>query len=89
MLVPASRTSPVLSRRNLWGLLAAALLTCVLPTFCLTPAMAEDGKPAESHKEPAPNVAQAKGLPSKSSARPAESDAGKEQKKDSSAAEAA
>ncbi|MGO8745092.1 MAG: carboxypeptidase-like regulatory domain-containing protein [Thermoguttaceae bacterium] len=33
MLVGVSQTSPVLSRRNLLGLVAAAVLICALPTF--------------------------------------------------------
>ncbi len=42
MLVPASQTSPFLSRRNLLGLVAAAALICVLPTFRAAPAVAEN-----------------------------------------------
>ena len=44
MLVPASRTSPVLSLRNLLGLVAAAVLVCALPTFHSAPAVAEQDK---------------------------------------------
>ena len=44
MLVPASRTSPMLSRRNLLGLVAAAALVCALPTFHTAPAVAEQEK---------------------------------------------
>jgi hypothetical protein len=47
MLVPTSQTSPVLSRRNLLGLVAAAFLTCVLPTFHAAPAVAEQEKAAD------------------------------------------
>ena len=42
MLVPASQTNPVLSRRNLLWLVAAGILTCVLPTFFFAPAAAEE-----------------------------------------------
>ena len=50
MLVPTSQTSPVLSRRNLLWLGAAAVLTGVLPTFRLAPAEADEpaGKPAKT-----------------------------------------
>ena len=44
MLVPTSQTSPVLSRRNLLGLVAAAALVCALPTFLAAPAVAEQEK---------------------------------------------
>ena len=44
MLVPASQTSPVLSRRNLLGLIAAAGLVYALPTFLAAPAVAEQEK---------------------------------------------
>ena len=44
MLVPASRTSPALSRRNLLALVAAAALVCGLPTFHAAPAVAEQEK---------------------------------------------
>ena len=44
MLVPASQTSPVLSRRNLLGLVAAAFFTCALPAFLAAPAVAEQEK---------------------------------------------
>jgi len=42
MLVPISRTSPVLSRRNLLRLGATVIITTVLPTFVFVPAMAEE-----------------------------------------------
>ena len=48
MLVPASKTSPVLSRRNLSLLAVAGILACILPTVFFTPAAAEDKKPAGS-----------------------------------------
>jgi Spy/CpxP family protein refolding chaperone len=48
MLVPASRTSPVLSRRNLSFLVAAGILACVLPTVFFTTAAAQEKKPAEN-----------------------------------------
>ncbi len=44
MLVPTSQTSPVLSRRSLLGLVAAAALLCALPTFLAAPAVAEQEK---------------------------------------------
>ncbi len=44
MLVPVSQTSPVLSRHNLLGLVAAAVLVCALPTFHAAPAVAEQEK---------------------------------------------
>ena len=44
MLVPASQTSPVLSRPNLLGLVAAAAMVCALPTFLAAPAIAEQEK---------------------------------------------
>jgi hypothetical protein len=46
MLVPASRTSPVLSRRNRSFLAAAGILACILPTVFFTPAAAQEKKPA-------------------------------------------
>ena len=46
MLVPASRTSPALSRRHLLGLFAAAALICALPTLHAAPAAAQQQKPA-------------------------------------------
>ena len=46
MLVPTSQTSPVLSRRNLLWLGAAATLLLALPTFRSAPAVAEENKPA-------------------------------------------
>jgi hypothetical protein len=49
MLVPASRTSPVLSRRNLSFLVAAGILACLLPTVFFTPAAAQEKKPAEEN----------------------------------------
>ena len=49
MLVPASRTNPVLSRRNLSLLAAAGILACLLPTVFFTPAAAQEKKPA--HKQ--------------------------------------
>ena len=47
MLLPASRTSPALSRRNLLGLVAAAALVCALPMFLAAPAAAEQEKVAQ------------------------------------------
>ena len=44
MLVPASRTSPALSRRNLLGLVAAAAAGSALPTLLTAPAVAEQEK---------------------------------------------
>ena len=44
MLVPASQTSSVLSRRSLLGLVAAGVLVCALPTFLPAPAVAEQEK---------------------------------------------
>src|SRR5271166_5989384 len=44
MLVPASQTSPLLSRRSLLGLLAAAVLVCALPMFHAAPAVAEPNR---------------------------------------------
>ena len=44
MLVPTSQTSPVLSRRSLLGLVAAAALLCALPTFHVAPAVAEPNR---------------------------------------------
>jgi hypothetical protein len=46
MLVLTSRTSPTLSRRNLLWLVAAAVLTLVLPTF--RPAVGQDGPAAKA-----------------------------------------
>jgi hypothetical protein len=51
MLVPASKTSPVLSRRNLSFLVAAGILACVLPTVFFTPAAAQEKKPAEKSSQ--------------------------------------
>jgi hypothetical protein len=42
MLAPASQTSPVLSRRNLIWLVAAAALTLLPPTLCAAPAADEE-----------------------------------------------
>jgi hypothetical protein len=49
MLVPASRTNPVLSRGNILILMAAGILTCVLPTLFFTPAAAQEKKPADGN----------------------------------------
>ncbi|MGD0516837.1 MAG: hypothetical protein ABSA26_04815, partial [Thermoguttaceae bacterium] len=49
MLVPASRTSPVLSRCNLLWLCAGAMLMCLLPTLFFTPAAAQEKKPADDN----------------------------------------
>jgi hypothetical protein len=51
MLVPASKTSPVLSRRNLSLLAAAGILACLLPTVFFTPASAQDKKPADKQSQ--------------------------------------
>ena len=45
MLVPASQTSPVLSRRNWLWLGAAAALMLLPPTVCAVPAAADEEKP--------------------------------------------
>ena len=50
MLLPASQTSPALSRRNLLWLGVTGILLIVLPTFHLTPAGAEENKPAKKGK---------------------------------------
>ena len=57
MLVPASQTSPVLSRRNLLGLVAAAVLICALPTFHAAPAVAEQEKAANKSEASQPPAA--------------------------------
>jgi hypothetical protein len=49
MLVPASRTSPVLSRRNLSLLTAAGILACILPTVFFTPVAAQEKKPSQEN----------------------------------------
>ena len=46
MLVSASRTSPALSRRNLFWFCAAAMLMLALPTFRVAAVGAEEDKPA-------------------------------------------
>jgi hypothetical protein len=51
MLVPVSRASSVLSRRNLACLLAAGALLAVLPTVRTTTAAADEPKPADSAKQ--------------------------------------
>ena len=51
MLVAASKTSPVLSRHNLLGLVAAAVLVCALPTFHAVPAVAEQEKVAQEQSD--------------------------------------
>jgi len=45
MLVPASQTSPTLSRRNLLWLGVAAVLALLPPTLCAAPAVADEEKP--------------------------------------------
>ncbi len=55
MLVPTSQTSPVLSRRSLLGLVAAAALVCALPTFHAVPAVAQQ-QPASPDTHPAAAV---------------------------------
>jgi hypothetical protein len=52
LLVPASQTSPVLSRRNLLWLGAAGALTGVLPTLRSAAVAAEEKKPADADKRP-------------------------------------
>jgi Spy/CpxP family protein refolding chaperone len=52
MLVPTSRTSPTLSRRNRLWLVAVALLMFALPTFRVAPAAAEEKKPASASEKP-------------------------------------
>jgi Tol biopolymer transport system component len=47
MLVPASQTSPTLSRRNLLWLGAAGALSTVLPTIRAASAVTDEDKPAE------------------------------------------
>src|SRR5208283_3582808 len=47
MLVPASRTSPVLSRREMLGLIGVGVATCSLPMIRGTSAWAEPPKHAE------------------------------------------
>ena len=51
MLVPASRTSLVLSRRNLSQLAAAGILACLLPTVFFTTAAAQEKKPADKQSQ--------------------------------------
>jgi hypothetical protein len=51
MLVPVSRTSPVLSPRSLLGLVAAAVLVWVLPTFHVAPAVAEQEKLSQEQSD--------------------------------------
>lgn len=51
MLVPASRTSPVLSRRTLSLLMAAGILACILPTVFFTPAAAQEKKTTETNTQ--------------------------------------
>ncbi len=63
MLVPASKTSPVLSRRNLSLLAAAGILACLLPTVFFTPAAAQEKKPADKLISPDNNDSKAKSLP--------------------------
>lgn len=53
MLVPASQTSPVLSRRNLLLLGAAGAVTAMLPTLRLVSVMADEEKPASESERPA------------------------------------
>jgi Leucine-rich repeat (LRR) protein len=48
MLVPTSRTNPVLSRRNLSLLAMTGILACLLPTIFFTPAVAQEKKPADN-----------------------------------------
>ncbi|MGD0655888.1 MAG: hypothetical protein ABSA16_16245 [Thermoguttaceae bacterium] len=50
MLVPASKTSPVLSRRNLLWLCTAGVLMFILPTVRSVSAAADDQKPAAEAK---------------------------------------
>ncbi len=54
MLVPASQTSPVLSRRNVLLLVAAAFLACMLPTLRLGAASADEQKSAAEKTEAKP-----------------------------------
>jgi hypothetical protein len=49
MLVPASRTSPILSRRHLLLLAAVGILACILPTVFFTPATAQEKKPTQEN----------------------------------------
>ena len=58
MLVPVSRTSPVLSRHNLLGLVAAAVLVSALPTFHAAPVVAEQERVSqEKGKDQGTNAA--------------------------------
>ncbi len=56
MLVPASQTSPVLSKRSLLGLVAAAALVCALPTFRAATAVAEQEKASNKKTSDAENA---------------------------------
>ena len=51
MLVPVSRTSPILSRRNLLGLSAVAALLWILPTFHAAPLVAKQEKVADENSK--------------------------------------
>ena len=51
-LVPASQSSPMLSRRNLLCLGAAGAMTVLLPTLRSTTAAEDEEKPAEQGKKP-------------------------------------
>ena len=46
MLVPASQTSPVVSRRKMLGLIGAGVATCALPTISGVSAEAEQSREA-------------------------------------------
>ena len=52
MLVPTSQTSPVLSRRNLLGLVAMGVMMIALPTFRSASIAAEEEKPATAETKP-------------------------------------
>jgi hypothetical protein len=56
MLVPASQTSPVLSRHNLLWLAMAAALMLFLPTFRSAPSIAGEEQPAKAEKSSAGSV---------------------------------
>ena len=65
MLVPTSRTSPTLSRRNLLWLGMAGVLVGVLPTFYASPTQAEEEKLPGIRKEITPSSAPERNSPSR------------------------
>jgi hypothetical protein len=92
MLVPASQSSLVLSRRSLVCLLAAGALMIGVPTFRVGTATADEEKPATVGSEPAPGSVPAKSSRSgepKASEQPGNRTRGKVREKNAPAAQAA